>query len=299
VNGDGTASGAHVRQSLTLVLVAMLVLIGGFVAYRLIFAPDPIDGLQVVEVSGKVSRTNAAGAENQAGVGDLVAAHEQVRVDGEGYAVLAVGDATRLTLDASSSLKVLEVDERGVRVELQGGRVSARVRPGSSVDVSARGRSVSARDADFAISAGPEGSVAVETTRGEVGLSGFDTLSRAEAGQQVWALPDRTAVIGAIPSALLLEVNWPSGAPTRSPELPVEGHTDPYAIVQIRRGDETLRVRAAADGSFRATMPVQPGENNIEVEAEDLNGRKAKTTGTMVREQPPPPVTNAEVQWGG
>ena len=287
------------RQSLTLVLVAMLVLIGGCAAYRLIFAPDPIDGLQVVEVSGNVSRTDAAGAEILANVGDVVAAREQVRVDGEGYAVLAVGDATRLTLDASSSLKVLEVDERGVRVELQGGRVSARVRPGSSVDVSARGRSVSARDADFAITAGPEGSVAVETTRGDVGLRGFDTLTGAKAGQLVWALPDRTAVVGAIPASLLLEVNWPTGAPTRAPAVPVEGRTDPYAVVQIRWGQESLRLRADADGSFRATMPIQPGENMVEVEAEDLQGRKVRTTGTMVRERPPPPVTNAEVQWGG
>lgn len=299
MNGDAVASGAPVRQSLTLILVGMLVLIGGFVAYRLIFAPDPIDGLQVVEVSGKVSRTDASGAEVQAGVGDVVAAQEQVRVDGHGYAVLAVGDATRLTLDASSSLKVLEVDERGVRVELQDGRVSARVRPGSSVDVSARGRSVSARDADFAITAGPEGSVAVETTRGDVGLRGFDTVTSAAAGELVRALPGRAVVTGAIPAALLLEVNWPTGAPTRAPELPVDGRTDPYAIVQIRQGDETLRVRAAADGSFRATMQVQPGENAVEVEAEDLQGRKVKTTGTMVREQPPPPVTNTEVQWGG
>ena len=93
-----------------------------------------------------------------------------------------------------------------------------------------------ATDADFAL-ATDDGTVALDTTRGQVALEGFGDVASANAGsRRVTAANGGRAVKSAIPTSRPLEVAWPEARETRSATVNVHGRTDPYAKVTVGRG---------------------------------------------------------------
>lgn len=291
------------RQALQLVMAALLVLVLGYAGYRVVFSEDHAAGVEVVLARGEVLRAGADGARAPLVPGDVVRARESVVVGEGSQAVLGVGEGTRLELEARSTLRVVDVDATGLRVELEQGRVSARVRAGSTpLGLTSRGRAIYADDADFTVAVDAEGALAVQPDRGQVRVEG---LTEGESGptalgtgSRLTALPGRSPVIEAVPAQLLLEVGWPGAASTRQAEVLLEGRTGPYAEVRVGDGDAWTRVRADHEGHFQAQVPLQEGENRLRVQATDALGNRREDELSLVRDSTAPLITGSEVQWG-
>lgn len=289
-----------VRPPLQIALAVLTVLILGLVGYRVLFAAGDEAALVLLEVQGSVTSTDAAGVAAAAVPGTPIDPRHSLVVGADGQAVLGLGEETRLTLSNDSSIRVLGVDGSGVRVELEEGRVQARVRPGSPrLTVSNRGRGVEATDADFTIGADGEGGLQLRADRGAVGLQGLGYLDSLAEGKVLTAVSGKEPVVQDIPIELLLEVEWPDAPATRDAEVRVNGRTDPYARVRLGRGETLTEVRAGADGRFRGSVPLEEGANRLRVEVEDALGNHAEDGKELERDSTAPTVTSTEVLWGG
>lgn len=288
------------RQGLQLILSALLVLVAGYVGYRVVFAEDATPTVQVIEARGQVVRAGADGERAPLSVGDSVAARESVEVGEGSQAVLGVGDGTRLELDARSTMRVVDVDATGLRVELEQGRVSARVRAGATpLGVSSRGRAIYADDADFTVAVDDEGALALQPDRGTVRIEGFGAEpGPVGEGTRLTSLPGREAVLAAVPAELLLEVGWPGAPTTRQGDVVLEGRTSAYAEVRIGQGEDWTKVRAGPEGHFRASVPLQEGPNRVKIEARDALGNLREEEVAITRDSTAPTISGSEVQWG-
>ncbi|MFT4979484.1 MAG: hypothetical protein ACI8S6_005395 [Myxococcota bacterium] len=285
------------REPFQALLAGLLILVIGYFGYTVLFRAPEQAQLLVREASGSVVRTDAVGQQEAAVAGMALHPRDELSVGDGSRAALSIGEDTHLTLEARSAIRVIGVEASGVRVELEGGRVSARVRAGSpTLSISSRGRAVSAGDADFSIAAEADGVLAVATTRGEVALSGLD-VEALSAGQQVTALPGEPAVLGPIPDSLLLDVQWPELVATRDEELFIEGVTAPYAEVSLTIRDEQSLIRAGADGRFRAPLRLIEGDNPVQVTARDSMGNREESRRAFERTTTPPQL-NVEASWG-
>jgi len=292
------------REQLQTLLAATLVLIAGFVGYTWLFDDAQDVGLSVISATGEVRRFDGEGRAEDAEVGMRLRPDDELTVGANSAAELAVDAQTRVSLDAQSSIRVVGVDASGVRIELEEGRVSARVRPertpadAATVSITSRGREVSAADADFTVVAGDDGSLGVESSRGSVALQGFDDVVSLAEGSRLAAAPGQQAQTTPIPAALLLEVSWPEQELTRASQVPLQGITTPFAMVTLRgAGAHSTRVRAGEDGRFTVSLPLEEGENPIEVAVQDVMGNRTQETHALTRDTEAPAV-NTEVDWG-
>jgi len=276
-----------VRDILQLVAALVVVLALGALGYRALFGGGQAAPLVVESVSGDVLLRSQDG-ERPAAVGEALSTDARLRSSADGSAVLVTGTDTRLELKPSSSLRVVGADERGVLVELEGGRVQARVRPGSpAVGVLAEGRQVDAVDGAFAVGLDLGGTVAVEALEGGVVLTGFGSAEGLAAGERVLA-GEHGAIVGAVPSELLLHVDWPSWNTTKEERVALEGTTDPGARVTARAGERRVDGRAGPDGRFELVVPLQQGDNAVVVEAQGVMGRVRRDEGDLERDDQEP-----------
>jgi hypothetical protein len=288
-----------VRAHVQVIVAALVLLIAGWVAWTLMFGGEGAPQLVLVGVEGAVSLQSPDGAERDAAEGDRLNAQDHLTVGADGSALLSMGEGTRLQLEPKSAIRILEADGAGVRVELEGGRVQASVRPGSPVlGISSRGRAVVARDATFKVGVDPDGAFAVEAEAGTLELQGFEGHSQLKEHQRLIDVPGAASVVDAATTELLLSVRWPE-EPTRADRAHVRGRTSPFAEVIVRPDKGAgLRVRAGADGQFDAQLPLQEGNNAITVVARDPNGRKSQAEGSVARDSEAPTATRVEVGWG-
>ncbi len=288
------------KQSLQLLLAAMMVLVCGFVGYKLLFTRTEGAVMAVVEAEGDVTRTGRDGNRAALAVGDELQRDDSVQVGEGSRAVLGVGEGTQLELEAASAVRVLDVDVNGVRVELEQGRVKARVRAGGvPVGVTSRGRAIYADDADFTAAVDGSGGLAVEPERGEVRVEGTeDGPHDVSQGTRLSSVPGKPPVLEAVPKKLLLEVGKPGQAMTRQADMLVEGRTGAYAEVRVGHEGSWTSVRAGPDGRFRASVPLEEGENRVVVEARDALGNRREDEVTITRDSTAPPIGAGEVQWG-
>lgn len=285
------------KQQMQLILLLVLVLVVGVTGYRLLFGTTESATITVLSQDGEVILIGSGGAQLQAGIGDSISVHDSLRTGKDGNLVLGMGENSQIHLAPASSIRVLSADLAGFRVELDEGKVFARVRPGSpSLGISSRGRAINAVDADFTVAVDVEGAMAIEPERGTVSLQGMDGVKQVEAGQRVTDLPGRSAVSAPIPNELLLKVAWPKIAVTRAREIPIRGKTGPYAAVQVGAGGHVSRLRAGPNGGFHAKIPIQEGENTVEVQVIDPMGVRTTRTHSLIRDSTAP-VVETEVQW--
>lgn len=275
------------KDLLQLVGALVLVLGLGLLGWRGIFGGAQRAPLVVESVEGDV-KLRVADGEEAAVVGQPLDKDARLRSGASGSAILNAGGETRLELKPSSSLRVVGADERGVLVELEGGRVQARVRPGSpSLGVLAEGRRVDAEDASFEVGVDEAGNVAVEAEEGRVALTGFGDTDTLQAGERALA-GDHGVVAGPIPEELLLHVEWPTWSTTRHDSVALAGTTDPGARVSVRAGPELVSARADGDGRFELTVPLEQGDNPLTVEAEGVLGRTRRSDGRLERDDQEP-----------
>ena len=265
------------RQGIQILAVALLLAALGLLAYRSLFSDESPSLL--VRASERATLRGADGTTRTLAEGDVVSVGDRVVTASGGSAALTSGDS-ELSLQSGSSMLIKRLDETGIEVEIDG-RLSAHVRH-TSVRVTNEGRSVYATDADFAL-ATDDGTVAVDTTRGDVALEGFGDVVRASAGERVTAAAGAVAVKSAIPASLLLEVAWPEEKETRSATVNVRGRTDPYAKVAVGHEGAWQEVRADANGTFTADIALEEGPNPVEVRARTAMGQEERDRAEIRR----------------
>lgn len=277
------------RREYLAVLVFVAVLAAGAVGWHVLFDVPAPEGVHIVQVEGAVQHLSPTGSV-PAAAGQAVAARDRLVAGPDGRAVLAFGADSRLTLDAASAIEVVAVDDAGVKVELDGGRVSATVRPGGGrLAVGADGRELSAEDADFTVARAEDGTLALAAERGVVAtnLPGVPSIG---AGQKLVAPRDRQALVAPASQALLLQVAWPTEGRTRAETVTVRGTTEPGARVIFDGAEGPVSVMGDADGSFHATVALREGQNTLKAHATNGLGQVAEVSWAVVRDTEAPAI---------
>lgn len=273
--------------------VALLLIVLGlaWLGYGVLFGDDGAARLTVASVQGEVSRLDGLGNPAPIESGQALLPRDRLVAGEGGRAVLALGTESRVTVEPSSSVRVLSADEFGVRLELEGGRVQATIRPGSgSFGITADGRAVVTEDADFTAARDEDGTLGVEATRGALTLEGVDGAERLAAGERLVVAEDGAALVQSATEELLLNVAWPTDPRTRATELEVRGNTEPGARVRIGREGAWTEVRADRAGAFVARVPLSEGDNDLRVEAASVLGGAVAVSSTVVRDTKAPSV---------
>lgn len=273
------------------IALALLALCGaGWLGWRVLFSDDG-GTFAVVEVRGDVRHVDGLGGQKAAVPGVVLGARDRLVARSDGTAVLGFGEGGRVTLEPSSAIEVVSVDPQGVKIELEGGKVHATVRPGSgSVGIRADGREARATDADFTAVRDTEGTFGVVAERGVVALEGAPGQAELRAGERVVLPKGGSPLRAPADEALLLYVVTPASTRTREANTKVRGKTQPAARVRVGAGGAWSEVKADAAGEWTASVALAEGENDVVVEATDVFGRAARSTVQVVRDTTAPAV---------
>ena len=282
----------------------LLVLIGlvmalAVLSYRAFFGEAPAYDLMVVSArSASVDVGGSAGGVSLS-PGDVVGVADVVRTKIDGAAALQYGNGAQLMLGEATTMRVLDADAQGVRIEMDEGTVTARVRAGAPpLDVLSNGRSVRASDADFTVMVARTGGLSAMARRGQLQVRGVEGADTLREGQMLHTKTGGLGVVDALSDSLLLDVEWPDEEVTRLDRVEVNGVTDPFATVTIGEGPGVVRVRADEDGRFSAEVGLAEGVNTVPITVRDVAGREATRTQTVRRDSTAPVIQSAEVVWG-
>ena len=232
-------------QRFRLIVLIFLVMLFAILGYRARFGDAPAHDLLVVSASSATVAGNAYQESVDLEPGQVIGVDHVVRTTQGGSAALQYGDGAQVMLGEVTVLRVLAADSKGVRIELDEGEVTARVRKGAPpLDVVSKSRSVIATDADFTVMVAKGGGMSVSAGRGEVQTRGFGQNGRLRPGMALHMDDDGTAAVAPISESLLLDVEWPEDEKTRLAEVEVTGRTDPYATVTVGTGAAAVRVRS-------------------------------------------------------
>jgi hypothetical protein len=197
-----------------------------------------------------------------------------------------------VTVEEKSAVRVVSLDQAGVKLELEGGRVQATVRPGAgSVGITADGQTVTGADADFQAVRGEDGTLAVVSSRGGLDVEGVEDTTRLGEGQRLVSAPGGSALVAPASEDLLLQVAWPEAPRTREAVAEVHGHTEPGATVRVGHEGAWVEVKADKSGDFVARAPLTEGANDLRVEATSVLGTTAAVAHAVVRDTIAPNVS--------
>ena len=115
----------------------LLILIGlvmalAVLSYRAFFGEAPAHDLMVVSARSASVDKSADERRIPLSPGDVIGITDVVRTDIDGTAALQYGNGAQLMLGESTTMRVLDADSKGVRVEMDEGTVTARVRAGGN-----------------------------------------------------------------------------------------------------------------------------------------------------------------------
>lgn len=276
--------------------VLLLILAVGWLGYGVLFGHDGAR-LTIATVTGDVQRVDGLGSAAPATAGLALSARDRIVAGPNGSAVLALGPDSRVTINEKSAVQVLSADEKGVRLELEGGKVQATIRPGGGpFGITADGRTVSTEDADFTVARAEDGTVGVVAERGDLSVDGVEGTDRLGAGERLVTTHDGGALVAPADEALLLAVDWPAAERTRQEEIEVRGRTEPGATVRVGREGAWVTVKAQKDGSFVVKTRLTEGTNDVEVRATSVLGTAISATHVVVRDTTAPQV-GVEIQY--
>ena len=283
------------RRLLVSVLGAVVVVAMVIGVWRYVAGDRNETELRILEVHGAVTLDDGVDP-RLASSGEALQADDHLATAEASRVVLGLNGGTRIRIKPSSSVRVKSVDLDGVDLELEDGALTATVRPESgAVRVGNGDREVVAVRGEFAM--GVSGDVLqVDAREGDLVLSGVD-ITRVEEGQQATVV-DRHAEIADVPAELLLDVTWPRAERTRSETSRVEGHTVPGARVVARGRFGTRTTRAGRDGRFALDVPLEEGDNDVQLTAFDPVGRSAEVKGQLQTRDTRAPILRGGVEYG-
>lgn len=284
------------RENLGLLLALLVILLVGVVGYRALFGPQGAD-LVVLDAVGQAVRVRAAEGAVPLRVGDALAVDDQLMVGESGVLRVGIGEGSELSLQANSALRLTAVTDDGVRVELEGGAVSARVRAGSpSLGLRARGRELQLTSGEVNAGLADDGRLTVEVLAGELALSGVDGQSALAAGQRLDLADGQAPVTAPLAEGLQVQIRGPSTV-GEDGAVSVIAHTQPYALVELSGAGAAVHAVAGPDGVARLPAVVLPrGGATLALRARDALGREASITH-RVEAAGGPKLMGTAVQW--
>lgn len=229
----------------------------------------------VKSVRGEVE-TQRAGGWVPATAGSTLNEQDAIRTGPGGEAVLAVGsDDSRVVVKERSAVSVREVKSEVARVRLERGRIGADLKGKLLLQVESEGSDTvaEAKQGRFSVFNNGKGLVAVAAETAEVKLKTPRGSERVAVGKQVIIKDERASKANDIPQAVFLNVNWPAKTATRAKSIPVTGRAAAGTEVMVNGRIAVV----AADGTFTVEIPLNEGDNAIEVQATDVLGRKKKS----------------------
>ncbi|MCB9663534.1 MAG: FecR domain-containing protein [Alphaproteobacteria bacterium] len=261
------------------VVVLILAALAALVRYT---AADGGPGpLVVEEVQGDVRRVRE-GDEIHAQLGMHLRPGDRVSTGPGGRATLTRGGSSSLRLSEGTSVELSGIDDGVIELQLQRGRLRARVRPdGGALRVANAERSVLATSATFDAAVDADGVLTVEAQEGELAVSGLTDVARLQPGQRLVAFADGSSAVEPIPTQLLLEVPWPDPSPAEL--VTVVGRTAAGVEVRLKTSRGEVQGRADARGGFSLEVPLEPGDNQVELIVTDALDRQHRQVGTLVR----------------
>ncbi|NMO14076.1 hypothetical protein HPC49_07595 [Pyxidicoccus fallax] len=256
--------------------------------------------LEISEVSGTVEVLHSDGTWRLAQVGTSLRQNEKVRTQDGSYAMLIGGEAVEVRMDPGTEISVQELTEEVSRILLSNGMATAVVRPGRrhTIEVKASNADAVARleqSGAFTMSNNGQGTVAVGTREGEVTLLGQGKVVIVRAGQQSVIRPGQApSEPAAVPSSLLLKVDWPAERTRRERELVVRGQTEPGSRVEV----DGVAIAPDAQGNFERKVKLREGRNTVDVRAIGVARIEQRERQDVVVDTTPPPLkTDTQDIW--
>lgn len=242
---------------------------GGALLYRTIFqAADARSTWIVSSYSGSVEVRVGAGEWSAASLKVPLTDGDRIRTGPDGEATLLRADS-QVTVRSATEVEVSQLVEDASRFQVAIGHVYVEAR-GDAVSLrSESGARVDARQAGLAMTVRPDGWTQVKVKRGDAQFTSAGGTVRLEEGQEAHAEAGKTPSRPvAIPSSLLENVKFPDADTFTVRLARVEGKADPGARVKVGG----VPVDVALDGTWSASVPLEEGINQIDVEASDALG---------------------------
>ncbi|NTX01910.1 FecR domain-containing protein [Myxococcus sp. CA040A] len=255
--------------------------------------------LELTEVTGTVEVKEGDGTWRTASVGMALRRHDKVRTNDGSYAVLIGGEAVEFRMDPGTEVSVEELTASVSRILLANGMATAVVRPGKrhtfEVKAAQSDAVATLQEAGaFTMSNNGQGTVAVGTREGEVTLLGQGKVVIVRAGQQSVIRPGQApSEPAAVPTSLLLKVDWPSERTRREKDLVVRGQTTPGSRVQVN----DVRVLADADGRFERKVKLREGSNTVDVRAVGVGRVEQHEKAELIVDTRPPSLKTDPDIW--
>ncbi|MFN7132718.1 MAG: FecR domain-containing protein [Myxococcales bacterium] len=264
--------------------------------------PEPAaveEEARVVEASGGVERLRDGG---WVGVhtGERLRSHEALRTGPGGYAELAIGEHSRMTVAEETQLRVGELTRAVHRFRVGRGRVSVDYRSDGARVLRIEnedGRAVAETSgARFSV-LGTGASFAVATETGLVNLEAAGRKVALGAGEESVALADGAPEAPRpIATAVLLKVAR-AADPDRAACAVVEGRAAPGAEVTVDGEPAQL----GGDGAFRVRVARAPGKDGALVRVRDASGRTREERvrcAALPAAPKPERVDQLQIKWG-
>jgi hypothetical protein len=225
--------------------------------------------------------------------GDLLSLKDVIRT-GKGARVLLHRKSSELEVRENLEVQLQSIANQQAEFSIIGGKgaMSANVRDvESTVRINSDDiHAVNVGPSRWVVARGEEGKVAVAVSEGNVQFAGHGSSVIVKAGTESVATktlppssPNRT------PEDLLLDVVWPEASQAHDVAA-IEGKASPASTVLVNGREVTVN----ADGTFKAEVPLKVGNNPVQVQAEDLQGRKKVAAETVRRQANAPALESAK-----
>lgn len=234
------------------------------------------------EIVGEVAITTPDGTVQDVIAGQTVVGVNDVVRTGEGSRViLSIGEGLSIRVDESAEVKVREVTNDGVQLELENGRLTADVSmDGPSLDISSGQRTFSATDAAFTIAV-DDSDLAVDVQRGQLGVDGVQGVETLEQGKRLHVVDGQDPWTAEIPEQFLLDVAWPEKARTNQVDAVLAGRAEPGSFIEVKGVKEPARVQVGKDGRFEVPVSLKEGLHSVEILAVSIMGEIKASNWTV------------------
>jgi hypothetical protein len=215
----------------------------------------------------------------------------------QGQVVFGIGPGVEVSVSPASQFRLRELSTRLSKVRLEGGHVTASVdgNVGSELVLQVLGSDAEARtrDGELAMLHAASGRITVASSRGQTQVTsagGAVLVSEGQQSEVTPGSPPRTPV--AIPGNVFIKLSQGQARKLSQRSTLVEGETAPGALVSIN-GVEAV----SSGGRFSVTVPLQEGDNDLDIVARDVLGRQSRKRVRGINVDSQPPDVKGRVRW--
>ncbi len=259
--------------------------------------PDKPVEMQINKLSGAVEVRRADGEWQELKPGMVLHASDSLRTKDGSFAVIT-SDKVTVEMEPGTEVALQELSDPLSSLSLGSGMATVSVRPGArhTIKVRAEGsNAVASADAGtFTMSSDGKGTVAVGSREGNVTFEGNGKVVIVRTGEQSVVRPggEGPSAPMKIPSSLLRKVQWPDKRQNKR-DVIVRGEAEPGTRLEI--SGQTFSPNQ--DGTFKQTVRLKEGENEVTVKAFSVGGGKDEAQQKFVVDTTPPSKMEIQLPW--